>query len=177
MYQRSINFCKQPPVVVENVILLAEIAETYGLRQERADTCMGCGSTRARGTLCMTGCCLLILKRHGRHKNVDDFLFLRTTWLTTQSWTKAHFPRSSCHYLHNFHLPSSQREKKKKKTIPWHETELLYFLFITRCIIRMVYCWSIMNLSDVEVFKILFFSFRDENSSSKLKTVKLFPEM
>lgn len=35
MYQRSINFCKQPAVVVVDVILLTEIAETYGLRQEK----------------------------------------------------------------------------------------------------------------------------------------------
>lgn len=35
MYQRSLNFCKQPAVVVVNVILLTERVETYGLRQEK----------------------------------------------------------------------------------------------------------------------------------------------
>lgn len=35
MYQRSLNFCKQPAVVVVNGILLTEIAETYGLRHEK----------------------------------------------------------------------------------------------------------------------------------------------
>ena len=33
MYQRSLNFCKQPAVAVVNGILLTEIAETYGPRQ------------------------------------------------------------------------------------------------------------------------------------------------
>lgn len=35
MYQSSFNFCKQPAAVVVNVILLTEIVETYGLRQEK----------------------------------------------------------------------------------------------------------------------------------------------
>lgn len=35
MYQRGRNVCKQPAEVVVNVILLTEIAETYGPRQEK----------------------------------------------------------------------------------------------------------------------------------------------
>lgn len=35
MYQRSLNFCKQPAVVVVDVVLLTEIAETYGPRHEK----------------------------------------------------------------------------------------------------------------------------------------------
>ena len=56
MYQRSLNFCKQPAVVVVNVILPTEIAETYGLRQEKgADTWMGCSSTGAHSVVFVTG--------------------------------------------------------------------------------------------------------------------------
>lgn len=61
MYQRSLNFCKQPVVVVVNVILPTEIAETYGLRQEKgADTWMGCSSARAHSVVFVTGCHLTV---------------------------------------------------------------------------------------------------------------------
>lgn len=57
MYQRSLNFCKQPAVVVVNVILLTEVAETYGLRQEKgADTWTRCSSAMAHCILFVTGC-------------------------------------------------------------------------------------------------------------------------
>lgn len=85
MYQRSLKFCKQPAVVVVNGILLTEIAETYGLRQEKGWYLNGVQFRQ--GPQCHV--CDRMLsdnKRHGSSSNADDFFFflfyIKATWLT-----------------------------------------------------------------------------------------------
>lgn len=60
MYQRSLNFCKQPAVVVVNRILLPEIAETYGLRQEKGLIPGWDAVPRAHSVVLVTGCRLTV---------------------------------------------------------------------------------------------------------------------
>lgn len=108
MYQRSLNFCKQPVVVVVDVILLTEIAETYGLRQEKG--LITGWDVVPPGP---TASCLWQDVSDSYADAFFPFIKWSTTWLTTQL------------YLTHDKFPSSSF---RKKTLKWYQEEWSFML-------------------------------------------------